>query len=110
MTEKATTTTLLNVMSQHQGADNGIRADHLAAKLGIADRTLRKLISTLRNGNGYAICGQPSTGYYVATTPDELRASCAFLEHRALHSLRVLSRMRNVSMPDLMGQLLLNQA
>ena len=59
--------------------------------------------------HGYAICGHPSTGYFLATTAEELAASLAFLEHRALHSLRLLSRMRNLSMPELLGQLKLNQ-
>jgi hypothetical protein len=105
-----TRTALLNALARHQGRDNGIKAAHLAAELGVPPRRLRTLISQARDEEGFAICGTPSTGYYMATTPEELQASCAFLEHRAMHSLRVLSRMRKVSLPTLMGQLLLNQA
>lgn len=102
-------TQLLNLLSLHQGQASGIGAGALATKAGLSQRQLRKLISALRE-EGIAICGKPNTGYFMAVTPDELQQSCAFLEHRALHSLRVLSRMKKVSLPDLLGQLKLNQA
>lgn len=105
-----TKTQLLNELSSHQGKACGISAKDLAARLGITPRKLRKLISEARDQDGQAICGRPGTGYYMAATPEELQESCAFLEHRALHSLRLLSRMRKVSLPDLLGQLKLNQA
>lgn len=100
---------LLNALARHQGRDNGISARHLAAELGTSPRQLRKRISEVRD-EGIAICGKPSSGYYSPVTPEELQESCAFLEHRALHSLRLLSRMKKVSLPDLVGQLKLNQA
>lgn len=100
---------LLNVLSRHQGRENGIRARDLALETGLPMRRLRTLISALRE-DGIAICGTPPTGYYIPVTPEELGESCAFLEHRALHSLRLLSRMKKVSLPDLLGQLKLNQA
>lgn len=105
-----TKTDLLNAMSQHQGRDAGICAAALAAKLGLSTRSLRKLISRCRQDDGIAICGQPAVGYFIASTPAELHQSCAFLQHRALHSLAALSRMKQVSLPDLLGQLKLNQA
>lgn len=107
------TTTLLNALAQHQGQENGISAAALARKIGFTGtegpRALRKLISELRE-QGFAICARPSSGYFVPVTPEELRQSCEFLEHRALHSLRLLARMRNVGLPELLGQLKLNQA
>lgn len=102
-------TDVLNALARHQGREAGISAQALAAQLGVPTRHLRKAISALRE-QGIAVCGQPHTGYYMAVTPQELQASCAFLEHRALHSLLLLSRMKKVSMPDLIGQLRLNQA
>lgn len=101
-------TQLLNALARHQGRENGIGARELAAELDVPARLLRKAVSALRE-EGIAVCGQPSTGYYMAVTPQELQASCAFLEHRALHSLRLLSRMKKVSLPELLGQLRLNQ-
>ncbi len=103
------TTRLLNVLSQHQGRERGIAAGALATELGVSQRQLRKLVSQVRD-DGIAVCGKPSTGYFMPVTPEELQESCAFLEHRALHSLRLLSRMKRVSLPDLVGQLKLNQA
>lgn len=104
-----TQTALLNAMARHQGKESGICARDLAAELGVPMRQLRKLISAARE-EGFAICGLPSTGYYMAQTPDELLQSCAFLEHRAMHSLRKLSQMKRVSLQVLLGQLMLKQA
>lgn len=100
---------LLNLLARHQGRAAGIKARDLAAQAGISPRRLRALISQARE-EGIAICGTPSTGYYVPQTPEELAESCAYLEHRALHSLRLLSRMKKVALPELLGQLKLNQA
>jgi biotin operon repressor len=99
---------LLNLMSRHQGAGNGVSASSVAAQLGVSARKVRTLVSALRD-DGIAICGKPSTGYFVPVTPDELQVSCRWLEHRALHSLRLLSRMKKVSLPDLLGQLKLTE-
>lgn len=100
---------LLNVMARHYGAENGIKADALAAHLRVGPRGLRRLISAARE-DGFAICGTPNAGYYLPTKPEELESACKFLEHRALRSLHLLARMRNVAMPELLGQLKLNQA
>lgn len=102
-------TSLLTAMAPHQGRALGISGDDLAAKLGTTRRRLRKRISEARC-QGYLICGHPKTGYFMATTAEELSMATAFLEHRALHSLMLLSRMRGVGMPELLGQLRLNQA
>jgi len=104
-----TKTELLNALARHQGREHGISAQRLAALLAVPQRRLRKLVSELRE-EGIAICGTPATGYYMAVTPEELQETCAFLEHRALHSLRKLSQMKKVSLPTLLGQLMLNQA
>jgi biotin operon repressor len=104
-----TKTELLNALARHQGREKGISAQRLAALLAVPQRRLRKLVSELRE-EGIAICGTPATGYYMAVTPEELQETCSFLEHRALHSLRRLSQMKKVSLPTLLGQLMLNQA
>ena len=102
-------TAMLNALSKHQGRDKGISARLLALQLDIPPRRLRQLISQARE-DGIAICGKPASGYFVPTTPEELQETCAFLQGRALHSLRKLSRMKQVSLPTLLGQLMLNQA
>ena len=100
--------------SEHSGRAKGIHAKHLGAKLGIHDeaglRVLRKAISEMRE-MGVPIAGMPETGYFIAATADELDEFCIkFLESRALHSLKLSSRLRNIPLPVLCGQLLLNQA
>lgn len=107
-------THLLNVLARHQGRESGIAAHDLARAIGLTPndagrRRLRHLVSELRE-QGIAICAQPKTGYFIPVTPDELKESCAWLEHRAMHSLVLLSKMRKVALPELLGQLKLNQA
>lgn len=109
------TTRVLHVLStNHRGRLAGIHAKQLAAAVGLdADdhglRTLRKAISDMRN-DGMPVAGKPHTGYFMASSAEELEEFIKFLEGRAMHSLRVVSRLRNVSLPELCGQLLLNQA
>lgn len=90
--------------SRHRGVANGINAARLAAALDISPRRLRHLVSAARE-LGCALCGQPRTGYYIATTAEELQQASAWLESRAMHSLRLLAQMRRVSLPELLGQL-----
>lgn len=104
----STVTALVNAIAPHQGADRGTTARDLARRLGVRPRQLRRLVSAAR-AQGIAICGTPGTGYYLPRTPDELEAACAFLQHRALHSLRLMSVMKRVALPTLLGQLLLAQ-
>lgn len=100
---------LLNVLAFHQGRDRGINAGDLARVAGVTERKLRDLVSALRE-EGIAICATPETGYYLAVTPEELQESCKFLHDRAMRSLVLASRMQKISLPDLLGQLKLNQA
>lgn len=102
-----TVTELMNALSAHCGGANGIDAVRLAGELGVSPRRLRKLISEARN-DGMAVCGLPSTGYFVPATADELDRACAFLRGRAMHTLRALRRMR-VLRATLAGQLMLRQ-
>ena len=100
---------LLNILAFHQGRERGISAADLSRVAGINERHLRALISQLRE-EGIAICATPETGYFLAVTPEELGESCKFLHNRAMKSLRLASQMQKISLPDLFGQLLLNQA
>lgn len=100
---------LLNVLAFHHGRDRGISAEQLEKVTGVPQRRLRVLISELRE-EGLAICGKPETGYFMATSADELDESCQFLRHRAMRSLQLEARMRKISLPELVGQLKLNQA
>lgn len=98
---------LQTLASAHKGRLNGIKAELLAQKIGMHARMLRTLISNLRE-QGVAVVGTPETGYYIAQTPDELNECCEFLRNRALHSLKMEARLRNLPLPTLLGQLNLN--
>lgn len=101
---------LLNILSSHKGQANGVHMDRLEAITGLPGRTVRKLISELRT-EGTAVCGKPETGYFMAASAEELDEFCIkYLEARALHSLKLSSRLRQIPLPVLAGQLLLNQA
>lgn len=99
---------LLMVLSRdHQGRAKGVGADRLAARIGVTPRLLRELISKAR-AEGVAIVGTPESGYYIAQTADELEECCQFLRARAMHSLHIEARLRQIPLPDLLGQLRLN--
>lgn len=98
---------LLTILQRHVGAANGITVARLSRELGIAAREVRRKVAVLRE-EGVAVCGHPKSGYYIAATPAELEETCQFLRARALHSLRLASRLSKIPLPDLIGQLHLN--
>lgn len=92
------------IMTQHCGQRNGVSAKDLANMLHVPERRIRLLVTECRE-DGTAICGHPSTGYYVAQTREELIQSIEFLKDRALHSLKLASTLSNIPLADLVGQL-----
>lgn len=67
-------------------------------------RRLRQVIEALRL-QGHRICADPTHGYYLAANDHELDRSCSFLLSRAMTTLRQISAMKRVALPDLHGQL-----
>ena len=100
----ATKHDLRTILSGHQGCESGITARALSAQLDVPARAVRHLVTELRE-EGVAVCGRPETGYFIARTDEELVETCEFLYSRAMHSLRVISILRQVPLPDLRGQL-----
>ena len=91
------------------GAANGQAADALVlAILGrrsaAAERKLRGIIVALRTA-GHAVCAEPTHGYYIAADSTELTRCCEFLLARTMTTLRQISAMQRVALPDLRGQL-----
>lgn len=91
------------------GEAHGITAAELAWQVTghnghAAERKLRQIIETLRT-HGHRICAHPAHGYYLAANDTELDQACEFLLGRAMTSLRQVSAMKRVSLPDLRGQL-----
>ncbi len=95
---------LLAVLSGHIGGTQGIKAKALADHFDVPERQIRTRVNDLRE-DGVAVCGHPSTGYYIAATQEELEQTCQFLRSRALHSLHVEARLRKITLPDLIGQM-----
>ena len=102
---------VLRALGRHIGRVRGIKAADLVREIiGSIDddyfneRRLRIYISELRE-EGIAVCGHPSTGYFIAENDEELEESCRFLRTRAMHSLVLESRLRKIPLPDLLGQL-----
>jgi|GEM_PF-831862 len=87
----------------HNGAGEGITCNALALALNAKPRAVRKAVSLLRLA-GLPVCGNPASGYFYARTPEEVEETCRFLRGRALHSLKLEARLRNISLPGLVGQ------
>lgn len=101
---------VLRALSHHQGKGHGVAIGQLVYEATgqepdpAAERRCRRIISELRE-EGTAICATPRTGYYIARTQDELDTCCNYLRERAMHSLKLESRLRRVALPDLLNQL-----
>lgn len=98
------TSQLLSLLSHHVGAAHGMNAELIAKQLDTTPRRVRSLVSELR-AEGTAVCGTPTTGYYIAANAEELEETCQFLRGRALHSLMLESKLRKVALEDLLGQM-----
>jgi 16S rRNA G527 N7-methylase RsmG len=70
------------------------------------------LINHLRN-EGVVICSTPASdngGYYLAAAGSEAQMYLRRLERRALKMLWKISRIRKVSLPELLGQMRFHMA
>lgn len=106
-----TTDQVLAALGTHVGKDNGIHVRELVARItGLAanpvsqERRVRKAIEELRR-KGTQICGKPESGYFLAATEAELLETCSYLRARAISGLVTESRMRQISLPELLGQI-----
>jgi hypothetical protein len=102
---------VLAALARHVGRDKGVRIQELVYEITGetlrsegAERKVRELVSELRE-SGVAICAYPGDGYYIAGSAEELEQCCAFLRSRAMHSLVLESRLRKITLPELLGQL-----
>jgi hypothetical protein len=104
---KKTKHDLMAVMVNHCGKERSIKSSDLADRVGVSERKLRDFITECRRDQ-LAICGTPSTGYFVAKTQEEIAETIDFLRHRALTSLKLASTLGNIPLGDLIGQLHIN--
>jgi hypothetical protein len=104
-----TPATVLDALRDCVGAGAGMSATALVAAITGRrstgdERRLRTVIESLRSA-GHRVCADPHHGYHLAANDDELDACCLFLYGRAMTSLRQVSAMKRVALPDLRGQL-----
>lgn len=102
---------VLRALTRHIGKHNGASVDQLVTEITgdtvrdkYAERRVRDAVVHLRN-EGHHVCAHPSSGYYMAATPEELEETCAFLIERAMTTLKQVAAMKRISLPDLRGQL-----
>lgn len=100
---------VLWALAMRKGAANGIKASDLVREIcgetsPALERQLRHVIEELRRA-GQHVCGEPTNGYYIAASTEELLRTVKFLHDRAMTSLSQAAAMQNVSLPDLAGQL-----
>lgn len=104
MSSEVTKHALLGLLQAHIGRDRGIGAQAIAGLLHCNKRHVRDLVTALRM-DGTAVCGHPSTGYFVAATGEEIERTCRFLRDRAMTSLVLESRLSKKTLAELLGQL-----
>ena len=99
-------------LSRHIGEERGVHIEPLVAEiLGTserdpgAERRVRAIVSALRE-EGTAVCAHPAVGYFIAENDDEVRRYYTdWMMSRAMHTLRIISRVTKIAVPDLVGQL-----
>lgn len=97
------------VAGNHVGRASGLTADALVKAITGRNapahrRLLRRCVEALRM-RGYPVCAHPTHGYYIAANASDMDATCEYLYQRALTSLRQISALKRVAIPDLRGQL-----
>lgn len=106
-----TSAQVLSELQHHIGKANGIHVRELVQRItgqlvnpDMFQRQVRDIVVDLRE-RGLHICATPSAGYFMAETAEELIETCLFLYGRSMTTLRQISAMQGVSLPDLRGQL-----
>mgnify|MGYP001166038260 CR=1 FL=1 len=113
-----TPSTVLDALRDCVGSARGRSASDLVASITgrrcpADERRLRQGVEALRPA-GHRVCADPAHGYRLAADDAEpaadgldglLHSTCLFLYGRAMTSLRQVSAMKRVALPDLRGQL-----
>ncbi|MDP1696475.1 MAG: hypothetical protein Q8L45_01600 [Xanthomonadaceae bacterium] len=97
------------VRGNRVGRASGLTAEALAQAITGRNvpserRRLRSCVEELRK-RGYPVCAHPSAGYYIAANAQDVDDTCEYLYQRLLTSLRQISALKRVAIPELRGQL-----
>ena len=120
MSKEEATVRLMVVLSRHVGEEKAIDMGDLYQR--VFDRPcdhkinhtreLRKLITMLRR-EGVPIGStsvQNGGGYYLCRAGSELNTYCDRLIRRGINALDIVSKLRKVALPELLGQMRLSLA
>jgi biotin operon repressor len=87
------------ILKKHVGKGRSISNELLARKLGVNTREVRLTIKTLRlNGFNIGSSRSEPTGYYLPSTPEEMKECLAEFEKQWHTSLTVWARLRRMTM------------
>jgi L-fucose isomerase-like protein len=110
----------LVILQRHVGVENAISMTELFREVfqeEVKDkisstRELRKVITELRK-MGIPVCSEMrnkrQTGYFLARDAQEIDKYFELMEKRALKTLYLISRIKNISLPQYLGQLKLKE-
>lgn len=109
---------VLMVLTRHVGANRAISMGELYRQVYNKDfankindtRNLRILVTQLRKEGVpiLSVSDKEGGGYYLASAGSELEGYCKRLRSMALKKLAQEARMRNIGLPALLGQIVLN--
>ncbi len=96
---------LIELLGARRGEGNAISREKLCEALyPVPERTIREVIKHLVTKHGIPIASGPN-GYYTPITADEIRRCCDYYHRYAMASLEVEAKLRQVSLPELLGQI-----
>ena len=102
------------LMNRHRGKSKGASIKQLAYALTgeestpSVERHIRKLVVEMRN-RGIPVGSCPSQGYFLAESEQDLEDTIRNLEDRAKTTLRQLSALKKMALPELLGQMGLDE-
>ncbi len=99
------------IVDRH-GRAAAISAAELAARTGLPDRAVRKIVKALIEVHGAPIASSPNppAGYYIPESLSEIIEVTDSLKGRALSILVRLARLRRVALPEVLHQLTIELA
>jgi hypothetical protein len=101
---------VLALLQEQTGRGNALKAGEIVEMITgrrtspTEERYLRAIIKDLRL-KGNPICTHSCYGYWWAASADDLHAASNFLRGKAMSSLRQITKLRNLALPTLIGQL-----
>lgn len=103
---------ILLALEQHPGRDEAISREALVRQVcdiegfAVCERFVRATIKHLVERHGARI-GSCARGYFMIQTAEELQGACKYYHGYAMSLLHVEAKLRKESLPELLGQILM---